>query len=238
MEDRTFDRISRAMAGTSSRRQALKLLGGGIAGGALASSWANVIAKPRAPLPVTYHDYLAASWHLGSPHSCIDRQRSSPSPDGTANTAGTLATLIEVATGLRPIWWRRVTILWILNLAGPVFRSTPWLGVDNPEVTPARDHGGPGRATCSVTCCCAVTNLLDGRCWPSATCATCSPSILVRASAAPSRPQSGQTGGSIVLPPVGLACMLRPGQVGPISHLADHRLERFSACISAEASCC
>jgi hypothetical protein len=37
MEDRTFDRISRAMAGTSSRRQALKLLGGGIAGGTLAA---------------------------------------------------------------------------------------------------------------------------------------------------------------------------------------------------------
>ena len=38
MEDRTFDRISRSLAGATSRRQALKLLGGGIAGGALAAT--------------------------------------------------------------------------------------------------------------------------------------------------------------------------------------------------------
>jgi hypothetical protein len=35
MEDRTLDRISRSLAGTTSRRQAFKLLGGGIAAGTL-----------------------------------------------------------------------------------------------------------------------------------------------------------------------------------------------------------
>jgi hypothetical protein len=38
MEDRTFDRISRSLAGATSRRQALKLLGGGIAAGALTTT--------------------------------------------------------------------------------------------------------------------------------------------------------------------------------------------------------
>ena len=39
MEDRTLDRISRSLAGATSRRQALKLLGGGIAAGALGHGW-------------------------------------------------------------------------------------------------------------------------------------------------------------------------------------------------------
>ena len=38
MEDRAFDRISRTLAGATSRRQAIKLLGGGIAAGALGAT--------------------------------------------------------------------------------------------------------------------------------------------------------------------------------------------------------
>jgi hypothetical protein len=38
MEDRTLDRISRSLAGATSRRQALKLIGGGIAAGALGTA--------------------------------------------------------------------------------------------------------------------------------------------------------------------------------------------------------
>jgi len=38
MTDNTFDRMSRTLAGTTSRRQALKLLGGSLAGGTLAAT--------------------------------------------------------------------------------------------------------------------------------------------------------------------------------------------------------
>ncbi len=38
MADNTFDRMSRTLAGTTSRRQALKLLGGSLAGGTLAAT--------------------------------------------------------------------------------------------------------------------------------------------------------------------------------------------------------
>ena len=33
MDNNSFDRVSRALAGSASRRQALKLLGGGVVGG-------------------------------------------------------------------------------------------------------------------------------------------------------------------------------------------------------------
>lgn len=47
MNDRTFDRISRGLATTTSRRQALKFLGAGIAGGALVTAgFATGAAKP------------------------------------------------------------------------------------------------------------------------------------------------------------------------------------------------
>jgi len=56
MEDRTIDRISRAMAGTHSRRQTLKLLGGGIAGGALTAAGLaaakDTVAQTGGNLPV------------------------------------------------------------------------------------------------------------------------------------------------------------------------------------------
>ena len=54
MDDRTFDRISRGLAGTSSRRQAFRLLGGGIAAGALATVGLNAAtAQPRASATLT-----------------------------------------------------------------------------------------------------------------------------------------------------------------------------------------
>jgi hypothetical protein len=47
MNDRTFDGITRGLAGTTSRRQALKLLGGGIAAGALGTAAvSSVTAAP------------------------------------------------------------------------------------------------------------------------------------------------------------------------------------------------
>jgi len=45
MNDRRFDSLSRALAGTSSRRQALKLLGGGLAGGALVATGGAAVAQ-------------------------------------------------------------------------------------------------------------------------------------------------------------------------------------------------
>ncbi len=54
--DSSIDRISRGLAGTSSRRQALKMLGGGIVGGALAgvglSAANNAAAQPAVAAPV------------------------------------------------------------------------------------------------------------------------------------------------------------------------------------------
>jgi hypothetical protein len=51
MEDRTFDRISRSLAGATSRRQALKLLGGGIAAGALGTVGVGQVATAQTPTP-------------------------------------------------------------------------------------------------------------------------------------------------------------------------------------------
>jgi len=49
MSDNTFDRMSRTLAGTTSRRQALKLLGGGLVGGAaLAGGLSVATAQPDA----------------------------------------------------------------------------------------------------------------------------------------------------------------------------------------------
>jgi hypothetical protein len=54
MDDRTFDRVSRALAGTSSRRQAFRLIGGGIAGGALATVGLHAAnAKPQTSATLT-----------------------------------------------------------------------------------------------------------------------------------------------------------------------------------------
>jgi hypothetical protein len=57
MEDRTFDRLSRSLAGATSRRQALKLLGGGIAAGALTTTGLvglnQAIAAPKSKKSVT-----------------------------------------------------------------------------------------------------------------------------------------------------------------------------------------
>ena len=51
--DTKFDDLSRALAGTTSRRQAFKLLGGGLAGGALASVGFAAVNTAVAQRPVT-----------------------------------------------------------------------------------------------------------------------------------------------------------------------------------------
>src|SRR5215204_2564690 len=52
-DNHTIDRVSRALAGTTSRRQAFKLLGGGLAGGALASVGFAAVNTAVAQRPVT-----------------------------------------------------------------------------------------------------------------------------------------------------------------------------------------
>ena len=53
MQERSIDRISRELAGTTSRRQALKLLGGSVLGGALAGAGLVAANTAVAQRPVT-----------------------------------------------------------------------------------------------------------------------------------------------------------------------------------------
>jgi hypothetical protein len=53
MESRTFDRLSRSLAGATSRRQALKLIGGGIAAGALGTVGLSQVATAQTTNPLT-----------------------------------------------------------------------------------------------------------------------------------------------------------------------------------------
>jgi hypothetical protein len=54
MNDRTIDRVSRSLAGATSRRQALKLIGGGIAAGALGTVGVNqATAAPKSNGSIT-----------------------------------------------------------------------------------------------------------------------------------------------------------------------------------------
>jgi hypothetical protein len=66
MDSNNFDRVSRGLAGTTSRRQALKLLGGGLAGGLLAGTGfaavSNVAAQPnRGPNLLANLSWLGAN---------------------------------------------------------------------------------------------------------------------------------------------------------------------------------
>ncbi len=57
MDNSTFDRVSRALAGTASRRQALKLVGGGLAGSLVAATGLRHVTAQQGPgglsIPVT-----------------------------------------------------------------------------------------------------------------------------------------------------------------------------------------
>ena len=102
MEDRTFDRISRSLASATSRRQAIKLLGGGIAATALGASGViglSQVATAQTANPLTVP--IAGTGELGSFLGTFTLDRVIARAGqlvGLGTLAGTLTTTLTGAT--------------------------------------------------------------------------------------------------------------------------------------------
>jgi hypothetical protein len=161
-EDRTFDRISRSLAGATSRRQALKLLGGGIAAGALgAASLNQAIAAPKGSgslsAPITYTLNGGAA------------QAGSLLPTDFTNTGGTLSVVgqvLDAAGNILASFTSTVTgatgSCTILDLTlGPINLDLLGLVITTNAIhINITAQSGPGNLLGNLLC--AVANLLNG----------------------------------------------------------------------------
>jgi hypothetical protein len=163
MESRTFDRLSRSLAGATSRRQALKLIGGGIAAGALGTVGLNQVtaAPPSATgtldVPVTYTQ------------GAVTGLAGTLAPTGFANTGGTLTVvgqLLDSANQVLANFTSTVTEATgdceILDLVlGPINLDLLGLVVTTNEIhLNITAEQGQGNLLGNLLC--AVAGLLDG----------------------------------------------------------------------------
>jgi hypothetical protein len=167
MNDRTFDRITRGLAGTTSRRGALKLLGGGIAAGALGAVGVSQVATAQTtPVSVPISGTIAGvSQFVGN----FGIQRFA-NQGGQLVAIGTLTgTLTNLVTGATQAVNQAITLpvtasgtCAILHLTlGPLDLNLLGLMVHLDRVVLNIDaQAGPGNLLGNLLC--AVANLLNG----------------------------------------------------------------------------
>lgn len=159
MNDRTFDRISRGLSTTTSRRQALKLLGGGLAGGTLAASGISLAGLNTASaqsvdgiqLPTTAEGVLSPTSFL------IDRGQLAVV--GDVLDAVTNEVLGSFEALVTPVGEATCEIL-RLEL-GPVFLNLLGLEVEIPEGLLITITANPAGGLLGELLC-AIANLLSG----------------------------------------------------------------------------
>src|SRR5688500_9562188 len=99
MDNKSFDRLSTALAGTSTRRQAFKLLGGGIVGGLVAAKGlSSVEAAPKTIAPVAVPVNFADV--LGSFAGTFSLEQFTGSGDGVQAVGTLTGTVTATALGL------------------------------------------------------------------------------------------------------------------------------------------
>ena len=156
MEDRTFDRISRGLAGTTNRRQALKLLGGGIAGGALAATGIAGLNKAAAQAPGSVELPTTQYGTLVPTNFFIDRGQLAVAGnvvDAAGEGVGTFEALVT------PLQEATCEIL-RLEL-GPVFLNLLGLEVEIPQGLLLIIRANPAGGLLGELLC-AIANLLSG----------------------------------------------------------------------------
>jgi hypothetical protein len=161
MEDRTLDRISRSLAGVTSRRQALKLLGGGIATGALgANGLSQASAAPKVSGTMTIDQLVGTVG--GNPISGTLDVTQFVNEAGTLNAVGTLTTLLGDVFDFVAEVVGATGDCEILDLTlGPITLDLLGLVVTTNAIhINITAESGPGNLLGNLLC--AVANLLNG----------------------------------------------------------------------------
>lgn len=166
MDSNNFDRLSRSLASTSSRRQALKLFGGGLVGGVVAAKGLNAATAQRTqgtgiPVVGTLDDG-AFEGTLSDLSAVVDRTA------GVINISGTVTGVSEVLGAITDTFTATLENLTaseescqILFLElGPLFLDLLGLQIDLSQIT-LDITAVPGAGNLLGNLLCAVAGLLD-----------------------------------------------------------------------------